>query len=139
MEVAAKNPAAMTHPTERRILWLTPVVGIAAAGAAILFRRMDWAAGLLIGSILAWFSFKSLKQALDGLVIAFLAQGGREKPRVPLWAYALALLRYGLLALTVYGIFEFLHVPLGSMILGLCALGIATMAASVWEILASEK
>jgi small-conductance mechanosensitive channel len=100
---------------------------------------MDWAAGLLIGSILAWFSFKSLKQALDGLVIAFLAQGGREKPRVPLWAYALALLRYGLLALTVYGIFEFLHVPLGSMILGLCALGIATMAASVWEILASEK
>jgi len=40
-----------------------------------------------------------------------------------------------LLGLTVYVIFVFLQVPLGSMILGFCALAAAAIAASVWEIL----
>jgi small-conductance mechanosensitive channel len=68
-------------------------------------------------------------------VLASKAQEGREKPRVPLGTYFAALFRYGLLALTVYVIFIYLHVPLGSMVVGLCALAVATMAASVWEIL----
>jgi hypothetical protein len=54
---------------------------------------------------------------------------------VPVTTYLTALVRYGLLALTVYVIFVYLHVPLGSMILGLCALAAAAIAASVWEIL----
>jgi hypothetical protein len=49
--------------------------------------------------------------------------------------YLAALFRYGLLGLAVYAIFIFLHVPLGSMILGFCALAAAAMVASVWEIL----
>jgi len=40
-----------------------------------------------------------------------------------------------LIALSVYVIFKFLKVPLLSMVLGLCALGAATIAASVYEIL----
>jgi len=43
--------------------------------------------------------------------------------------------RYVLLALGVYAIFVYLHVPLVSIGLGLCALGAATIAASVWEVL----
>ena len=60
---------------------------------------------------------------------------GRERPQVPLATYFTAIFRYGLLALAVYVIFEYLHVPLGSMVAGLCALAAATIAASVWEIL----
>ena len=59
----------------------------------------------------------------------------QEEPAVD----RLAALRYGLLAIAVYAIFEYLHVPLSSLVLGLCALGAATTAASVWEILVPEK
>jgi hypothetical protein len=40
-----------------------------------------------------------------------------------------------LIALAVYVIFKYLNVPILSMIFGLCALGAATMAVSVYEIL----
>jgi hypothetical protein len=43
--------------------------------------------------------------------------------------------RYGLIAICVYVIFEYLKVPLASMVVGLCALGAATIATSVYEIL----
>jgi hypothetical protein len=45
------------------------------------------------------------------------------------------LFRYGLIALAVYVIFIYLRVPLVSMVVGLCALGAAAIAASVYEIL----
>jgi len=40
-----------------------------------------------------------------------------------------------LIAFAVYVIFVFLRIPILSMIVGLCALGAATIAASVYEIL----
>jgi len=46
-------------------------------------------------------------------------------------------LRYGLIALCVYVIFRYLSVPVLSMIFGLCALGAATIAVSVHELLQS--
>ena len=94
-----------------------------------------WAAGLAIGTVLGWFNFRWLKRSLDALVTLSTAQEGREKPKVSATTYLVALFRYGLLGLTVYAIFILLHVPLGSMILGFCALAAAAIVASVWEIL----
>lgn len=121
--------------TERRIGWLTLLFGFAAAAILALVRQLPWATGLAIGTVLAWLNFRWLKRALDALVLASTVQQGREKPKVPLTTYFAALFRYGLLGLTMYVIFIYLHVPLGSMVLGLCALAVATLAASVWEIL----
>lgn len=98
-----------------------------------------WAAGLMIGATLAWLNFRWLRQGLDALVAASAAQAGAEKPRVPLSAYFRALLRYALIALAVYVIFKLLRVPLASMVLGLCALAAAVIAASVYEVLHAEK
>jgi small-conductance mechanosensitive channel len=120
--------------TERRIAWLTLFFGFAAAAIVAALQQNAWAAGLAIGTLLAWLNFRWLKRALDALVLASTAQEGREKPKVPLTTYLAALFRYGLLGLTVYVIFIYLHVPLGGMVLGLCALGAAAIAASVWEI-----
>jgi hypothetical protein len=53
--------------------------------------------------------------------------------------YLLLAFRYVLLGLGVYVIFVYLHVPLVSIGLGLCALGAATIAASVWEVLIPAK
>jgi len=121
--------------TEHRIAWLTLLLGLTAALVAVLLRRWTWAGGLAVGTALAWLNFRWLRRGLDGLVTASIAQSGAEKPRVPTLTYALMILRYGLIALAVYVIFEVLKVPLLSMVLGLCALGAATIAASVYEIL----
>jgi small-conductance mechanosensitive channel len=121
--------------TERRIAWLTLLIGFIAAAILALLHQRPWATGLAIGTALAWLNFRWLKRGLDALVLASEAQQGREKPQVPLATYFTAIFRYGLLALAVYVIFKYLDVPIGSMVVGLCALAAATLAASVWEIL----
>jgi ATP synthase I chain len=125
--------------TEGRIAWLTLVVGLLAAVLAAVLRQRAWASGLMIGAALAWLNFRWLRRGLDALVAASAAQAGAEKPRVPIGAYFRALFRYALIALIVYVIFEFLRVPLVSMILGMCALAAAAIAASVYEIACPGK
>lgn len=93
-----------------------------------------WASGLLTGAVLAWFNFRWLRQGLDALVAAATAQAGTEKPRVPIGTYFRALFRYALLGLCVYVIFKSLRVPLASMIVGMCSLAAAAIAASVYEV-----
>ena len=137
MDAKAAEPvaAATGEQTERRIGWLTLLFGFAAAAIAAALRHNLWAAGLAIGTVLGWLNFRWLKRAVDMLVLVSTAQEGREQPRVPITTYLAALFRYGLLGFTVYVIFIFLHVPLGSMVLGFCALAAAAIAASAWEIL----
>jgi small-conductance mechanosensitive channel len=133
---ASLSPAAQT---ERRIAWLILVSGVLAAAFGELMHNPRWAAGLMIGAILAWFNFRWLRQGMDALAAASQAQAGAPKPRVPLGAYFRVLFRYALIALSVYVIFKLLKVPLASMVVGLCALGPAAMAASVYEIARPAK
>ena len=121
--------------TEQRIAWLTLILGGAAATVTAAMRRWPWAEGLAIGTVLAWLNFRWLKRGLDALVAAAVAQEGAAKPRVPLGTWFRMIFRYVLIALCVYVIFEYLKVPLVSMLAGLCALGAATLAASLYEIL----
>jgi hypothetical protein len=125
--------------TEARISWLTLVIGFGAAFIARLLDHRDWAVGLFFGSGLGWINFSGLRRGLDVLVLASQAQHGQEKPQVPWWNSALAVSRYALIGLAVYVIFIYLHIPLLSLIAGLCALAAATIVASVWEILAPEQ
>ena len=140
------QPISITDPdsgtalaTERRIAWLTLAIGAVAALATGLSYRWIWAAGLLIGAILAWLNFRWLRRGMDALVEAANAQAGATKTHVPVGTYFRALFRYGLIAFTVYVIFEVSWIPLVSMILGLFALGAAAIAASVYEIVASVE
>jgi hypothetical protein len=121
--------------TERRIAWLTPTIGVAAAlVAAFAFHRRDWGAGIAVGSILAWFNFRWLRQGMDALSAAATAQSGAAKTHVPIGAYFRALFRYALIALCLYVIFKLSAIPLVSMVFGLFALGAAAIAASVYEL-----
>jgi len=63
------------------------------------------------------------------------AHATQQKAEVPIGTYFKALFRYGLIAGAVYVIFEYLKVPILSMIAGLFALGAATIVASLYEIL----
>ena len=129
---AESAPSAVT---ERRISWLTLLIGLVAALLVAILRDRLWGAGLAIGAALAWFNFRWLRRGLDALVVASTAQAGKEKPAVPLLAYFAIPFRYGLMVLAVYVIFIYLRVPLVSMVVVLCALGAATVLASVYEIL----
>ena len=120
---------------EKWIARLTLLLGALAAIAVACFYGANWGGGILVGAILAWFNFRWLRQGLDALTTAATAQANRRNPRVPIGTYFKALFRYGLIALAVYVIFKYLNVPILSMILGLCALGAATLAVSVYEIL----
>lgn len=127
--------AAPGTATEWRISRLTLVIGLAGGLLVALLRDRLWGAGLAVGAALAWLNFRWLGRGLDALVNASTAQVAAAKPRVPLATYFLAAFRYGLIALAVYVIFKVLKVPLLSMVVGLCALGAAAIAASVYEIL----
>jgi ATP synthase I subunit len=127
--------AAAFARTEQRIGWLTLVLGGASAIIVALLRHPAWAEGLAIGSVLAWLNFRWLKRGLDALVLAATAQEGLTKPQIPVGTWFRLMFRYGLIACCVYVIFEVLKVPLASMVVGLCALGAATITASVYEIL----
>jgi ATP synthase I chain len=120
--------------TERRIAWLTLVMGVVAACVTGVSYRWIWGAGLLIGAVLAWLNFRWLTRGMDALVAASTAQAGAAKTRVPVGTYFRVLFRYGLIAISVYVIFKVLGVPLVSMVLGLLALAAAAVGASVYEV-----
>ena len=123
---------------EHRIAWLTLAFGAAASAMVAIAGNRAWAVGLLLGAALAWLNFRWLRRGLDALVAASTAQAGAEKPRVPLATYFAALFRYALIALLLYVIFKFLGIPLASMVVGMCALAAAAIAASVYELWTSK-
>jgi small-conductance mechanosensitive channel len=130
-EVEASRPRA----TERRIAWLTLALGFTAAAIVTLDGYARWGAGLVIGTVLAWLNYRWLRRGVSTIVLASKAQAGSVRPRVPTGTYFLMLFRYGLIALAVYVIFEYLKVPVLSIVVGLFALAIAAIGASVYEIL----
>lgn len=120
---------------EQLIARLTLAIGVVASVAIGFLHGWTWASGVAIGAVLSWLSFRWLKQGTDALRMTMTAREGEEKPRVPVIIYFKAVLRYGLMALIIYVIFEYLKVPVLSMITGLFALGAATFLASLYEIL----
>lgn len=140
-------------PGERillRIQLLTLGFGAGVAVVALALHRMDWAKGLLCGAALGWLNFRWLQSGIRGLFDSAIARAkavpeGSEAPVTNanpvtsgmIRAFSL-LFRYALVAAGVYVIFIYLHVPLVSIGLGLCALVAAIVAASVWEALQPE-
>jgi small-conductance mechanosensitive channel len=132
-------PVAEYQRSEKWIARLTLVFGLAVALLVGAMKSVPWGAGIFVGAVLAWFNFRWLRRGMDALTAASAAQEGQPKPQVPVSTYFTAAFRYLLIALAVYVIFEYLNVPVLSMVLGLCALGAATIAVSVHEILSPPE
>src|SRR3981081_967342 len=134
METVDVAPYALT---EWRIAQFALVLGaITAIGACFLFS-IRVGAGVLIGALLAWVNFRWLKSALDTVARAATAQVEPSKTRVPLASLFGLIGRYFLIAVSVYVIFVFFGIPVLSMLVGLCALGAATIGASLYEVFQS--
>jgi hypothetical protein len=130
---------AVGQRTVRRIVLLIPALGIAGAAVAAYCYGKDWAEGVLLGASLAWLNFRWMRRGLEAFTTAAATRGTVENPRGHAGIYLWATFRYALIALAVYVIFEYLHVPLLSVVVGLCTLAIAVLTASVWEILQSTR
>ena len=139
MTMAASVAASQYLQYESRISSLTLILGALAALPVAYFCGWHWGLGILIGSALAWLNFRWLKQGLDAFTEAATAQSNQTDVKVPVLTYFKALFRYGLIALAVYVIFKYLNVPVLSMILGLCALGAATIVVSVHSIVYPQE
>ena len=121
---------------ESRIAWLTLALGCAASVAVSVGISWRAGAGVLIGALLAWVNFRWLQQALDALVRLSGAQGGASHSRISLWVYGKLFGRYILIALVAYVTVRGFAVPVLSVLGGLCTLGAATMAGSIYELVA---
>jgi len=136
--MAARPPDISRYlKSEARIAQLTLLIGAIAALPVAFLEGWRWGLGILVGAVLAWFNFRWLQKGLDALADAATTQSTEHAAQVPFGTYFRAAFRYVLIALAVYVIFKVLNVPVLSMIFGLCALGAATFAISVEEILHS--
>ena len=134
----------------RRIAGLTLGFGFVAAALAVAMQRPDWGKGLAGGALLGWLNFRWLSRGIRAMMLRASSQSGiaadsseasvtpNKSMGSPVGTYFVLLFRYALVAAGVYVIFVYLHVPLISIGLGLCAFVAAIMAASVWEVLKPE-
>lgn len=135
MEMVSQNLNRHAR-AERRIGWLTLALGLAAAAitGAVGVGPSASGLGVVIGAVLAWLNYRWLHQAAAELS-RLAAAGEGSRPHISTWVYVKLLARYGLIGVVLYVMVTRFAVPVVSMLAGLCALGAAAMAESIYELL----
>ena len=124
---------------EHRIEWMTLAFGL--AGAMVVLMRWGWrpAAGMALGTALAWLNFRWLKQGVTALVQLSTAQANSEHARVPLSVYAKFFGRFALLLVVVYVILSRSLLPVAAVFGGLFAVVAAVMIELMWELVRGRR
>ena len=133
------DPSVPGERVVRRVSLLIPIFGLAAGAVAALLGYWDWAEGLCLGSALAWLNFRWLKRGIWAFTAGAAVENSAGKRHTSGAVYLAAAFRYTLIALGLYAIFEFLHVSLVSLAVGLCAFAAAIITATVWEIVQTGR
>ena len=134
MESTSHN-ANWFHRVQQRIAILTLSIGAIAAAIVAVIGFWRWGIGILLGAALAWINFLWLEQGLGAISKLAQAQHGAPKPRISLWVWIKVFSRYGLIAILLYTAWVLVHIPVVSMLAGLCALGAAVMAEGIYEVI----
>jgi len=120
---------------QRRIAALTLSIGAMAGLIVAVAGAWRWGLGILLGAALAWLNFLWLEQALEAIARLARAQSGAPKPRISMWVWIKVFSRYGLIGVLLYTARVLVHIPVVSMLAGLCALGAAVMAEGIYEVI----
>lgn len=118
---------------QRRVEYLTCVLGAAGAGAALLLRGWPEAAGVALGAAVAWLNFRWLKQFVHWMTRLAMAQAGEPKPRVPQRVYWQMFARYALLAAVLYVMLFRFYWPVVAFLCGLFTLVAAVLLEVIGE------
>jgi hypothetical protein len=124
--------------TNERISRLTLILGFAAAVGVFFWKSKLSAAGIVVGTLLAWLNFRWLDQALSVMERQAMVQAGAPQVRVPRGTYAKVAGRYVLMAAAIYVTVHYFAVPLVSLIVGLLALGAGAFAAMIYEVISGD-
>ena len=125
------DDSAFYAAAERRIEYLTVVVGAAAAVGAAIFWNWRVGAGVACGAAFSWINYRWMQQGVATLARLSTAQVGAEKARVPATVYLKFLGRYALLIAAAYAILRGFRLPVASLLAGL----FAVIAAVIFELL----
>jgi hypothetical protein len=119
---------------ERRIEWLTLVLGLSAAAFAAARWGWPWGAGVLCGAGLTWINFQWLKQGVDTLVEVSTTDEGAEQAHVPKRVYVKSFSRFALLLIVVYVILSRSWLPVAAVLAGLFVVIGAVLAELIFEL-----
>lgn len=137
--MSAAGEEAIYRAAERRIEWLTLLLGAAAAVAGGVRWGWKFAAGLAVGAALAWLNYRWLKQGIDALARLASAQGEAETPRIPRSVYVKFLGRFALLIGVLYVILSRSLLPAAAVLAGLFALVAAVLIELVTQLVRSGR
>ena len=107
---------------ERRIEWLTAVVGAKAAVWAGIRWGWRFALGLALGAVIAWLNFRWLERGVSALLASVAARAGSVEPRVSRWVYAALVGRMALLVAALCVILKSGWLPGVAILAGLFSL-----------------
>lgn len=128
---ATANNGAFYAAAERRIEYLTLVIGALAALCAAVFWRRSAGAGLAIGTLLSWLNFRWMRHGVGVLARLSVAQEAAAKPRVPRWTYVKMIGRYVLLIAAAYVILRGFGSMAGGFLCGLFAVVAAVLVEAI--------
>jgi hypothetical protein len=119
----------------RRIALFALVIGLSASLVVFLIVSRRAAAGVAVGTGLAWIGFRWLEQFADAVTAAAAEQGMGPSARVPTGVYLRLAARYVLIALVIWVILHFFALPIVGVIAGLLSVGAGAMAEGIYEII----
>ncbi len=135
------NPSEFYKRAEERIDRCTLLLGLLGGAMAAALFSLPAGAGVVAGAGLAWLNSRWLRQGLDSMRDAAVAQHRPENPeasrgRVP-WRVAAKLVgRYLLIGVLLYAMVRFFAIPVLAILTGLFALGAAVIVEGVYEAVA---
>jgi ATP synthase I chain len=133
------TPGESARRFESRVSVTTLALGAATTATVALFYSLPAAAGVAMGTALAWLNFRWLDQAGRALVRIMQAQPGAARPVIPRSTWVKFFARYALIAIVLYVTVARSPVPAVSVVGGLLMLGAAAMAVSLYEILLETR
>ena len=139
MTEAETKSAELLGRRDRRLEWLTLVLGFGAAAVVSLVVTRAAGAGVAIGALLAWLNLRWLEQGVAAIAQLSTAQAGQPRPRISAWVYLKLFGRYALIGLVLYVTVSRLKIPILSLLGGLFALGAAAMVSGIYEVLVETR
>lgn len=128
-ETLPESERTLYARAERRIEWLTMVLGAIGAVVLLVVASGRTAAGFAAGALLSYLNFRWIKEMVTALV-----EAGRR--RISRWTYAKIFLRYGLLGGALYAIFTRSFLPWEAVLGGLFVLVAAVLIELTGELIA---
>lgn len=126
--------AAFYRSAQRRIACWTLVLGTAGAIAAAVRGNGRSAAGVAVGSVLAWINFLRLKQGIAVFERLSTRQASAEQVRIPKSTYVKFFGRYALLLTVLCVIFFYSLLPAVAVLAGLFTLVAGVLMEGVYQL-----